>query len=211
MNCLNFLSAQTGKIIDKKGGNIYYGNYVKVIKSEKDLPKNIQLNLKGYLNKILPTITDNITFSHGQIIDLKKMFKEEPLTYKRSRVIPKYELTYSLKNKSIGIQNYNLEIGLDEYGQILETNWPKEIIIFNNFKSLSAIENIALKHAKEKKIEYKSYEVDLIYVKNIDKLMWVINFLIKKEVDKLEFYRIEIPWNSMKISNEDITYQKLVY
>lgn len=129
LNCINGLSAQTGKTIDKKGGSIYYGNYVKEIKSEKDLPENIQLNLNGYLNKILPTIIDSITFSHGQIIDLQKMFKDEPLTYKRLRIIPKYELTFSLKNKSIGIQNYNLEIALDEYGQILETNWPKKVLI----------------------------------------------------------------------------------
>lgn len=211
MNCINGLSAQTGKSIDKKGVNIYYGNYVKEIKSEKDLPENIQLNLNGYLNKILPTIIDSITFSHGQIIDLQKMFKDEPLTYKRLRIIPKYELTFSFKNKSIGIQNYNLEIALDEYGQILETNWPKESIDFNDFKSLSEIESIALNHAKEKNIEYISYEADLIYSKRTDKLIWIINLVIKKEVDKSEFYTIEIPWNSIKISSEGKSYQKTVY
>lgn len=211
LNCINGLSAQTGKTIDKKGGSIYYGNYVKEIKSEKDLPENIQLNLNGYLNKILPTIIDSITFSHGQIIDLQKMFKDEPLTYKRLRIIPKYELTFSLKNKSIGIQNYNLEIALDEYGQILETNWPKESIDFNDFKSLSEIESIALNHAKEKNIEYISYEADLIYSKRTDKLIWIINLVIKKEVDKSEFYTIEIPWNFIKISSEGKSYQKTVY
>lgn len=211
ITCHNSLLAQTEKTIDKKGRSIYYGNFVKEIKSEKDLPKNIQFILKGYLNKIFPSIIDSITFSHGQIIDLKKLFQEDPITYKRFKIIPKYELTFYLKYKPIGIQNYNFEIGLDEYGQILETNWPKEIVDFSNFISLTEIENIALKHAKEKKIDYKSYEVDLIYKKDIDELFWIIHLLIKEERGRSELYTIEIPRNSRKNINEVVAYRKVVY
>ena len=73
---VNHLSAQTEKLIDKQGGNIYYGNYVEEIKSINKLPKNIQLNLNSYLTLILPTIVDSIKFSHGQVIDLEKKFAE---------------------------------------------------------------------------------------------------------------------------------------
>ncbi|OXA70454.1 hypothetical protein B0A67_15675 [Flavobacterium aquidurense] len=208
---INSLSAQTEKIIDKKSGNIYYGHFSKKINSEKDLPKNVQSNLKGYLNKILPSMIDSIKFSHGQIIDLEKMFKEEPVTFNKMRIVPKYELTFYLKNKSIGIKNYNLEIGLDEYGQILETNWPKETLLLNNFKSLTEIETIALNHAKNKKIDYKSYDVNLVYEKDIDKLFWIINLHVKAEESTTEFYRIEIPWNSLKISNKSTAYQNTMY
>lgn len=149
--CINSLTAQTQKTIDKIGGSIYYGDYVKELKSENDLPKNIQSNLKGYLNKILPSITDSITFSHGQIIDLKRLFEKEPSTYNNFRIIPAYELSFYLRKKSIGVKNYYLEIGLDEYGQILETNWPKETFSFESFKTLKEIETTALKHIAAKK------------------------------------------------------------
>lgn len=205
------LSAQSERTIDKKGSNIYYGHYSKKIDSEKDLPINVQYNLKGYLTKILPSIIDSISFSHGQIIDLEKMFKEEPKTYDRTRIIPKYELTFYLKIKSIGIKNYNLEIGLDEYGQILETNWPKETLSFNNFKSLTEIETFALNHAKNKKIDYKSYEVDLVYEKDTDKLFWIVNLIIKIESSKTELYVMEIPWNSTKMIKESVAFRNIMY
>ena len=209
--CINSLNAQTEKTIDKKGGNIYYGKYTTEIKSEKNLPENIQNNVKGYLNRFFPTMIDSITFSHGQIIDLGKIFKEEPKTYDRFRIIPKYELTFYLKNKSLGITNYNLEIGLDDYGQILETNWPKEILNFNNFKSIHEIKNIVLKHVEQKKIEYKTYEIDLVYKKEIDNMFWIIKLHIDTKGSRKEFYIIEIAWNSKDISAEFTAYQDTLY
>lgn len=208
--CINSLTAQNQKTIDKKGGSIYYGNYAKELRSEKSLPENVQSNLKGYLNKILPTIIDSITFSHGQIIDLKKMFEKEPSTYNNAIIIPTYDLSFYLKNRSIGVKNYYLEIKLDEYGQILETNWPKETLVFEKFKTLTEIETAALKHITSKNIEYQSYKFDLIYKKETDKLFWIITFLTKTEGTRNEYYEIEFPWNSLKISDEGFGYQQIV-
>ena len=208
---INSVSGQNEKTIEQHGGLIYYGDYTQEIKSEKVLPENIQTNLKGYLNKILPSIIDSITFSHGQIIDLNKKFREEPITYNYPRIIPKYELDFRLKNRSIGIGNYNLEINIDEYGQILHTNWPKEILMMNNFKSLSEVITVALNQVKLKKIDYNSYEVDLDYRKDVDKLFWVIRFSIKT-AESNKIYVIEFPWNSTKILDEyDAKASKISY
>jgi len=209
--CINSLTAQTEKMINKGGASIYYGDYAKDLRSEKSLPENVQSNLKGYLNKILPTIVDSITFYQGQIIDLKKFFKKDPSTYDNAIIIPAYDLGFYLKNRSIGVKNYYLEIKLDEYGQILETNWPKETLDFKNFKTLTEIETAALKHITSQNIKYQSYKFDLVYKKETGKLFWIITFLTKDNGVRNEYYEIEFPWNSLKISDEGFGYRQIYH
>lgn len=191
------------KWIDKpRGGNIYYGKEMtENIASINDLPKNIQSNLNGYIRRILPTMADSISFSHGQIVDLEKYFKENPMTYDSDWIRPKYEFNFYLKNKNMGIKNYNLEIKMDQYGQILEANWPRENKT-DVFRNLAEVEDFALLKAKLKGYETAGYKIDLRYNDEFDKLFYTFFFPTSYSKYKNDYIVFEIPWDELEIFKE---------
>jgi hypothetical protein len=199
---INGLLAQSERMIEQVGGSIYYGPYAQEVVSENSLPMHIQVNARGYLDKILPGLNDSITFSHGQIIDLAKIFAEEPKTYDHYKLVPKYELDFYLQYKNLGIKKYNLQIELDEYGQILSTNWPKKTIALSNSKSLSEIENYALNEAKSKNLYWKTYEIELKYDEDIDELYWEVNLNLNTVGGRTEHYILKIARYKLNILEE---------
>jgi hypothetical protein len=117
------LFGQKKMVIDKPfRGYIYYQRFDEKINSISELPESIQLNLNGYFNEILGSMSDSIKFLLGQVIDLKSRFIKDSLIYSYEWVIPKYDLYFTLRYNSFDIKNYNLNIRLDEYGQLLQIN-----------------------------------------------------------------------------------------
>ena len=112
-------------------------------------------------------------------------------------------MNFVLKDNSIGIHNYCLQIRLDKYGQILYSNWPKESYSDKNrFKDRIDIERFALRQGKLKGFDINDYKVDFIYNKKFDELCWVFKFPLIIENNRQEYNVIEIPWNSIEIIDE---------
>jgi hypothetical protein len=66
--------------------------------------------------------------------------------------MPKYELYFELRDTSIGINRYCFEVSLDQYGQILSFDWPREK--FNkrdSFINPELLQKTALTYAKKMK------------------------------------------------------------
>lgn len=203
---INFSIAQDKMIVDQPmSGNTFYGGYSEQIDSLSTLPTVIQFNLQGYLYRILGSLSDSVSFSHGQIIDLENKFKKDSVTYRYHWIVPKYDLHFVLRDKSIGINNYYLQIRLDQYGQILFANWPK-----NNhsdkslFKNRSEIERFALKQAEVRGFNLNNYNVDFKYNEELDKLCWVFEFPTIVKINIEEFKVLEIPWDNIEIVDEYI-------
>ena len=71
-------------------------------------------------------------------------------------VIPKYELYFELRDTSIGIKSYCLEVSLDPFGQITRFEWPREE--FNKrtlFISPNLLQKTALTYAKKRNIKLR--------------------------------------------------------
>ena len=204
LSSINYLFGQEKMVIDMPfSGNTYYGKYSQEVESLSELPTVIQFNLDGYIVRILGVMSDSVTFSRGQIIDLDGKFRTDSVTYGYGWIVPKYDLHFSLKDNSIGIINYDLQIRLDRYGQILYSNYPKEKHSDKNrFKNRTDIEKFALKQAEAKGFETTDYKVDFKYNEQLDKLCWVFKFPIKIEKNRQEYDVFEIPWNSIEIIEE---------
>jgi hypothetical protein len=111
---INNSFGQDKMIVDEPfNGNTYYSGFSKQIDGLSDLPTVIQFNVNGYLRRILGTMSDSVTFSHGQIVDLENKFKEDSVTYGYGWIVPKYDLNFVLRDNSIGIRSYYLQIRLD--------------------------------------------------------------------------------------------------
>ena len=149
---------QSKMVCDQKyDGQIFYGIKTTSIKSISQLPTKIQDNVTGYLKQALGPIFDSIILSHGQIVNLKKLFKFDTAAYRREWVVTKYDLSFLIHDKSIGIENYYVNIRMDEFGQVVFSNWPRHS--FSDRQTLSQldqIEKIALKRADEKSMRFKA-------------------------------------------------------
>lgn len=198
------LTAQDKMIVDKPfNGNTYYGSCSEHINSISGLPSVIQYNIKGYLQRILGTMSDSVEFSHGQVVDLKKYFALDSATYEYGWIVPHYDVNFILRDNSIGIKSYYLQLSLDEFGQILQSNWPtNHYSDKSTFKSRSEIEKYALKEANYYGIRTDDYQVDLSYNQKLDILCWVFKFPLSVEPNRKEYYVYEIDWNSIEIIDE---------
>lgn len=206
---IGFVSIETSLCQDKMivdqpdNGTRVYGEFSEHIDSLSELPKTIRLNINGYIDLILGNMSDSLTFSHGQIVDLESKFNEDSTVYRYEWIVPKYDLSFVLRDESIGINSYYLKIELDRYGQVVSCNWPrKKYSDKNQFLSRYDIETYTLLQAKEKGFITDEYVVDLKYRKQLDKLCWIFKFPKSMEKDNREYNVIEISWNELKIIDE---------
>lgn len=185
----NLISFSQSKMIVDHGKDAYtsFGRFSTKIDSFSQLSSLIQCNTNGYLKKILGDMSDSLQFSNGQIVDLKSYFNKDSITHNSFRIIPKYDLTFKLSDKSLGIKRYNLEIELDQYGQLLRINWPKEKSkdkskIINS----DTIRQFVIEYAKSRRYDTSEYEVYFRYNPKFDKLCWL--FLFPDDVVAISTY-----------------------
>ena len=210
---INQLNAQEKMIIDKPcNGHTFYNNCSVQIDSFTNLPSLIQNNVTGYIKSILGTMSDSLKYSLGQVVDLKKYFSKDSITYGNNWIVPKYELNFVLQDNSIGIIHYCIEIRLDQYGQILYSNWPKKYYSDKtSFKSRASIEQFAIKQAVLKGFNIKDYLVDFKFNDKLDKLCWIFEFPISIESNNMEYNAFEIDWTIVDIVEEYYVKQSTVY
>lgn len=69
---------------------------------------------------------NNILFVKGQKIDIEKWLTNDSIPQTQYHyVIPTYQLFFELRDTSLGIIKYVFELSLDQYGQVIEFDWPR--------------------------------------------------------------------------------------
>jgi len=196
--------SQEKMVINQRySGNVSYSGASYFLDSINQLPTKIQINLNGYLTKVLGDFKNNLTYSHGQVVDLKQYFSKDSLIFNRGWVAPKYDLHFLLSDSTIGIIKYYIQIRMDKYGQILSCNWPKERHNNKNILVLrSEIRKKALRRAENLIYNTANFEIDFKYNKKEDKLCWIFKFPIKITSHLKKYNALEIDWLANKIIDE---------
>ncbi len=211
---LNFIAlGQDKMIVDKQTNTLSsFIGYSEYITNLDKVPKNIKSNLKEYLKLVLGEMCKKVKFVDGYISDLDGYFKENPQTYNRGWIATKYQFIYSLSYNEIGIKNYFIKIDIDNFGQILNSNWPKEHYNDSSyFKNRSIVLNEAIKWAKRNNIFSDEFETDLKYHKKLDKLCWVFKFAISQMENRKTFSIVEIDWKDNSVIDEYTEVSTTVY
>lgn len=185
-------------------GNTSYGKHAKAIESVTELPEQIQTSLEAYLTDMLGSSIKNVTFSHGQNVDLNSYFSEPNRKASNYQwLVPSYDLNYVLSDTTLGIKSYYIQLRLDEYGQLLSTNWPRKG--YSNekkFQPTSEIAQFALGQAKLRGYLTSKYSSDLKYKTDSESLNWVFEFPKALTPDNKRFNVIEISMTSLKVVEE---------
>ena len=185
-------------------GGTCYNTKTTNVKAISQLPVKIQHNVNGYLKQALGSIYDSTRFSHGQVVNLRKNFKHDTAVYRREWVVPKYELHFLIHDMSLGIKNYYLQLNVDEFGQIISSNWPRHS--FSNRQELSQledIEKIALRDAVRKKFDIQGYTATLEYDKQLDRLCWCFYFNHELRAMYKSYDFISIDWSNHNIIDDN--------
>ena len=169
----------------------------------KKVPDNIQFNLDNYLKLILDKLYPNANFRDGYISDLTGYFEENPNAFERGWIITKYQFVFNLKKPEIGIINYPIKVDMDEYGQIIDCNWPRKWFgRVNHFVERTEIEKKAMKWAEKNTLNSKDFDVDLKYNEDENTMVWVFQFPAKKSGVGRSYQILEINWDNNTIIEE---------
>lgn len=202
--CLTDLKGQQILVEQPFNGNTSYGRHAKAIRSVTELPDQIQTALEVYLIDMLGSNVKNITFSHGQKVDLKNYFSEpHRKVFNYQWLVPSYDLNYLLSDTTLGIKSYYLQLRLDEYGQLLSTSWPRKG--YSNkeaFQSTNEIVQFALSQANSRGFRTSKYSTDLKYKEDSKSLNWVFKFSKTLSSDNKDFDVLEISLTSMQVVGE---------
>jgi len=181
-------------------GDKQYSQYITDLKK---VPENIRFNLDNYLKIILDKLYSNAIFKDGYVSDLSGYFKENPNAFDRGWIITKYQFVFRLKKPEIGIINYPLKVDMDEYGQIIDCNWPRKWFgKVNDFVKRIEIEKKAMKWAEKNTVNSTDYGVDLIYDSGNNTMSWKFQFPKKKPGISRSYQILEIDWSSNEILKE---------
>jgi hypothetical protein len=176
-------------------------DFDKEIESLDSIPKTIIIILNNNLNDLLGDLKYHATFQEGLCIDLDNYFKENPIPSIKKWVITKYQFVYLISCPEIGLSKYYLKFKMDEYGQVIECNWPKKY--YNSIKRFEPIESIvesANKWAKENSLERNKHTTEIRYNKKLDKLCIAFSYIIDKKGNKETIKTIEFDWlNGLKV------------
>jgi len=179
--------AQTNIYIDKPFTGLP-DRFVKVIEVDSltQLPTRIPFIINNLFKTALTDFVNNIVFLKGQIIDIESWASEDSTFQTEYKfVIPKYELFFELRDTSIGIRSYCIDVSFDQYGQITRFDWPREE--FNKralFIKPSQLKKTAFNYATKKKYKTQTCISDLYFDEGRQRLYWHFSFLQKSPGDR---------------------------
>jgi hypothetical protein len=164
---------------------------VAVVDSLSQLPTRISFIINNLFRTTMTDFASNIVFIKGQIIDIESWAaKDSTFQTEYKFVIPKYELYFELRDTSIGIKSYCFEVSLDQYGQIIRFEWPREEFNKrNSFIKPDLLQKTALTYATKKKYKTKTYISDLYFDEGRQRLYWHFSFLQKSTGDNFDYSR----------------------
>jgi hypothetical protein len=165
------------------------------IDSLNQLPPRIIFILDGLFEAALTDFESNLFFIKGQIIDLESWAaKDSTFQVNYNFVVPKYELFFELRDTSIGIQSYCIRVNLDQFGQIIRFDWPREN--FNQrsaFIQLEELQKTALRYARKRRFKTNEYMTSLRFDAANQRLLWEFSFLQESTGDEdfqTQFYKV---------------------
>lgn len=182
-------------------GLTYFGGLTKNINSLNELPPNVYHKLKLYLKSSFGDSLKSIRFSHGQEIDIKKYYLDYPESF--GGVVPKYDLEFMFSDTSLGIKSFEVNVRMDEYGQVLKFTWPKDWQANKGLLySKERIIKLVMIHAKKNGITSNPTATEFRFDPGNGQLIWA--FLFPKDETKGAgwFDAIEIEWLGGKICGE---------
>ena len=175
--------AQEIKSISQK--EIYFNedgyDYADSITHLELLPLKITKEVDLLLKRWTGEFYDSIKFEKAQIVDLKKYestkFLDSTLVdyHDFHLIIPKYFLIYKLKSIDVNIHSIYIKIELDEYGQILNFEWPNLLVTKSQFISLDEINTKYSKIKKKDSKEGFKTSIEFEFDKGLKKFNWVIH------------------------------------
>jgi len=173
----------------------------KKIETLNSIPETIKIILNNNLNELLGDLKNHAVFHEGLLIDLDSYFNENPYPSIRKWIVAKYQFIYIISCSEIGLSKYYLKIKMDEYGQIIECNWPKRSYNSKNkFEPIESITESLDKWVMENSLEEKKYSTELKYNEKLDKLCIVFSFSMNKKGNKESIKAIEFDWlNGLKV------------
>jgi len=193
-------------VVNDHEGVTYYDDFSKNLSSLNKLPRIIVYNIQNLIKTSMGEFSPDVTFSNGQIVDLKRYFAHNKDVSSYMWIVPKYDLNFNLTDTSMGFKNYTLNINTDKYGQIIDINWPRRGYDHKSvFVSRDSIKKFALAEAKRLNFNLINYKVDFYYSKRDEKFLWQFLFPVFKEpLPGLPYNCIEINWANIGDSK---TYQ----
>jgi len=179
-----------------------------LLRKSTPYPSYLPFITKQLLEQSMTDFVDNIVFIKGQIIDIESWASKDSTfqaTYQYA--IPKYELYFELRDTTIGIKSYCICLSMDQYGQIISFDWPREY--FNkrsNFKPGYILKNEAVKYAVKKHYKTRECIYDLVFDDYQNRLYWRISFLQQSKETRSsgskDYITIVIDALSLKIIEE---------
>jgi hypothetical protein len=138
------------------GGTILRPTKTTKVTSLTQLPTRIPQIIDKVFKSSLTDFNEKIFFIQGQVLDIEK-FAERDSNFQSmyQYVLPKYFLEFELRDTTIGINSYCLQVSLDQYGQVIKLNWPRSR--FNKQSSFIAGYLLKIKAIEfAKKLHYKT-------------------------------------------------------
>lgn len=162
---------QSDSIYSKGCSSISFMRYYpREPRSLNDLPQNIAVKVKQYLEKRVGLeMSKNFKLVDGQIIDLEKYYKLFPESDRKTA----YYLCISYRNLNAGISMYTSKLELDENGNVLkDLDFP--FVVDKSAQipliSFSKIKQIAL---EQKNYTPKKSEIEMGYDSENNILVWI--------------------------------------
>ncbi len=196
-------------------GWTYYGGHAVNTTNLSTLPIDIKEATSNYLVAHLGILVDSLTFSHGQVIDLDALFSDTLKVQSPNYLVPAYSLHYTLSNRSIGLKGYNLNLQIDQYGQLLHINWPKTAYTdARQFIDLARVNQYAFRVAKAKLYDIASVKIDCQYRSALDEIVWLYTFesiFTHQSKSTCESFILEISWTELKITAEYVRERRVTH
>ena len=144
----------------------------KKISEINQFPIEVQKTVKLLYENIF---NEKVKFTSGQINNLKKYFQTKQLEL--NKIVPKHEMKFLFTDSAKGIMDFIIYLGIDEFGQIIKTNYsllshniPVESII-SKYKVLE----FAANYYFVKEIKSEKLEAELITDEESNQLFWEIS------------------------------------
>lgn len=154
--------------------------YCERFNSKDELPESVNKIISNVFTSQTDLDISKLKFNFCEIYDVDKYLTDYPDSInKYSLPIPKYIAVYSWSDTTIGVKKYNIELFMDNFGQIIYFNFPHQYKNRGyNFMSLDSAKYKADSIINLDTTIYKDYyvQIQLLYNINENDLFWFIDY-----------------------------------
>lgn len=149
-------------------------------KSLLDVPTPVRLEVLNHLRDRLGSFAERLTFSGGQIVDFKRLARDEPDSKNYKWEVHAYDLHFSFQMPSAGIKSYTAQIQLRSDGSVLEEiDLPAFASAPEKLKFISLQDAFSVAAAKG--FSRKDVHPEIMYFKDADSLAWKFQEIVSDD------------------------------